>query len=274
MVAQVAGSQSAHGAGEFGIHGLLGQGAQPAYEGGCLHRLGFGRGVVQERLEHVLGGEVQETGRDVFHLPPHLAQMAGDRLQRDACRMQFGGDGEFLRAGDVELVVTVRDAFQDAQGDGLGHGGIVGSAAEGGVQVGAADPGRLLVGPRPVDLGDQTEDAAEIATGVPGLQQFLDAGKGVAAVEQIGDLAQAGQMGVAVDVGPATAFGPRQQPAVLVGADGADRGAADVGQVLDAVFGRRRLLGHCGAPYAMPRYERAARPTAPAAARAAGEDAR
>lgn len=194
--------------------------------------------------------------------------------------MQFGGDREFLRAGHQELVVAVGEAFQDAQLDGLGDRRFVGGAPEGRVQVGAADAGRLLVGPGAVDLGDQPQYAAEVEAGVPRLEEFLDAGEGVAAVEQIGDLAQPREMGVAVDVRAAAAFGAGEQPAVLVGADRADRGAAEVGQVLDAVFGRagcggRRLLGHCRAPHEMAAcYETAARPTAPAAARAAGEDAR
>ena len=63
------------------------------------------------------------------------------------------------------------------------------------------DPGGLLVGPRAADLGDQSEHPAETAAGVPRLQEFLDGGQGVAAVEEVGDLAQPRQMGVAVDIG-------------------------------------------------------------------------
>lgn len=195
--------------------------------------------------------------------------------------MQFGGAGELLRAGHEELVVLAGDALQDAQFDGLGDHRLVGGATlEGGVRLGTADTGRHLVTPRPVDLGDQAQDPAEVEAGVPGSQEFLDAGEGVATVEEIGDLAKPGQVGGAVDIGPPAALRAGEQPAVLVGADGADRGTADVGQVLDAVlgrvvFGRRGLLGHCGAPQEMvARYEMAAWPTAPAAARAAGEDAR
>lgn len=217
--------------------------------------------MVQELLEDMLGGEVQEAGGDVLDLAAHLPQMTGDRRQRDTGGVQFGGDGEFLRAGDEELVVPAGDAFQDAQFHGLGERRLIGAAPEGGVQLGAADAGRLLVGPRPVDLGDQAQDPAEVTARVPGLEEFLDAGEGVAAVEQIGDLAQPGQMGIAVDIGPAAAFRAGKQSAVLVGTDGAHRGAAEVRQVLDAVLGgaalaRGRLLGHCGAPYEMAaRYE-------------------
>lgn len=148
----------------------------------------------------------------MLDLGPYLPQMAGDRQKRDAGGVQFGGDGEFLRAGDEERVVLAGDPFQDAELDGLGDRLLVGGAPEGGVQVRAADTGRLLVGPRPVDLGDQAQDPAEVESCVPGLEEFLDAGEGVSAVEQIGDLAQPGQMGVAVDICPAPALRAGSSP--------------------------------------------------------------
>lgn len=211
-MAQVPGGQGAHGAGEFGVDGLLGQRAQPAYEGGGLRGLGIGGRMVEEGLEDMLGGEVQEAGGDVLDLAAQFPQMTGDRQEGDAGGVEFGGDGEFLRAGDEELVVLAGDALQDAQFDGLGDRFLVGGAPEGGVQVRSADAGRLLIGPRPVDLGDQAQYPAQVEARVPGREEFLDAGEGVTTVEQIGDLAQPGQMGLAVDVGPATAFRAGSSP--------------------------------------------------------------
>ncbi|GDY75556.1 hypothetical protein SAV31267_050410 [Streptomyces avermitilis] len=103
-------------------------------------------------------------------------------------------------------------------------------------------------------------------------------------------------MRVRVHVGAAAPLGPGEQPAVLVGADGADRGTAAVRQVLDPVRHPARLAhalpafsftgqrprpvglpdrprqilpGRTAAAYAVP-----ARLAAPAAARAAGDCAR
>lgn len=50
-------------------------------------------------------------------------------------------------------------------------------------------------------------------------------------------------MGVRVEVRPAMALRAGEQASVLVGADGADGGAAEVREVLDPVGGCRRRLG-------------------------------
>lgn len=78
-MAEVAGGQGAHGTGEFGVDGLLGKRAQSPYESGGLRGLGIGGRVVQERLEDMLGGEVQEARGDVLHLAAQLPQMTRDR---------------------------------------------------------------------------------------------------------------------------------------------------------------------------------------------------
>lgn len=202
----------------------------------------------------------------MLDLRAHLPQMGGDGGERDARGVQFGGDGQLPRAGHRVHVGAARYGLQDAQFDGLGECRFVEPrpvrcAAERVVQLLDADTGRLLLAPGPVDLGGQPENPAEVPSGIPGFQEFLDAGEGVAAFQQVGDLPQSREVGVAVDVGAAPALRAGQQTAVLVGADGPDGGTAEAGQVLDAVL-RLRLVGQGGAPH-----RSAAPPTAPAAAR-------
>lgn len=145
--------------------------------------------------------------------------------------------GQLLRARDQELVIPPRYAFEHAEVHRLGDRLVVRIAAEPGVQLGPGDPVGLLVRPGAVHLGDEPEHPAQAATRVPCLQEFLDAGQGVAAIQQIGDLPEPGEVGVAVHVGPAAPFRRRQQAPVLVGADRPDRGAAHMRQVLDPVLG-------------------------------------
>lgn len=214
MLPQVSYGQCPHCAREFGVHGLLCKGPQPSDEGGRFGGVRVGRLVrsFQVTREDVLGGELKETGRDVLDLPPQLPQVAGDRGKRDPGRVQLGGHGKFLGARHEEEAVVAGYRLQYAELHRLGDRGLVGGAAEAGVQLGAGDPDGLLVGPRAVDLGDKTEDAAEATAGVVGLQELLDGGQAVAAVEEIGDLAQPDEVGVGVDVGPAAALGAGSSP--------------------------------------------------------------
>ena len=149
--------------------------------------------------EDVLGGELQETGGDVLDLSPQLPQMTGDRGQRYPGRVQLGCHGQLLGARHEEVVRP--------------SPGIRSSTPE------LAPPPPPP--PRPgVPPNRSSSSAREIRTasssvhgpstsatrpstppsprpGVPGLQQLLDGGQGVAAVEEVGDLAQPGQMRVA-----------------------------------------------------------------------------
>ncbi len=253
--------QRPHGPGEFDVHGLLGERTQTPDEPGSLLGLLLRRRVTEIPVEDVLGGELQEPLRDVFDLAAQLPQMPRDSRQGYACRVQLGGDGQLLGAGDEEFVgggptplplppaprlpclplppLRSRprswDGLQDAEFDRVGDGLVVGNPAERLDQLCPADAGGALVGPRPIDLADQAEDSAEARAGVPGLQQLLDAGERVSAVQQLGDLPQPGQMLGAVHVGPSAAFRLRQQAAVLVRPDRAHRGAAVACEVLDAV---------------------------------------
>lgn len=220
---------------------------------GRLGRVGVGRGAVAEISgEDMLRRELQEPGGYLLDLTPKFPQMNGYCAQRYARGIQLHGHRQLLRTGHQELVVATRDWFEYSQFHRFGDRFVVGASAELHFQFRAGDAVGPLVRPWPVYLGHEPENTAESASCVPGLQQLLDAGQGVTAVQQVGDLPEPGQMGVAVHVGPAPPFRGRQQPAVLVGADGADRGAAGVREVLDPVLGscpayRRRPGGaHSG----------------------------
>ena len=63
-----------------------------------------------------------------------------------------------------------------------------------------------------------------------GVEQFPDGGEGVAAVEQPADQPQPVQVGLLVEPDPALPTRGRQQPAVLVHPDVADRDAGPLGQ--------------------------------------------
>ena len=166
--------------------------------------------------------------------------MTGDRRQWYTGGVQLGRHGQLLRARHEEQVLVMGNRYQHTQVDGVRHRRLVGSAAaEPFDQLGTRYPYGLLVGPRSLDLRGQAEDPAEAAARVPGLQKLLDGGEGVAAVEEVGDLAQPRQVRVAVHVGAAAPLGAREESAVLVGADVAHGRARGPGELVDAVLAHR-----------------------------------
>ncbi len=76
----------------------------------------------------------------------------------------------------------------------------------------------------------------QIAAGFPGLDQFLDIGNGITALQQLVDHLQAGKVDVVIDAGAATPLGWRQQAAILVGTDIADGTAGYARQLVDGIF--------------------------------------
>lgn len=76
-----------HGTGQFGVHRLLRERAQPSHERGSLGRVRVGRLMLpQIAREDVLRRELQEAGGNMLDLPPQLPQMARDRGQRNSRR--------------------------------------------------------------------------------------------------------------------------------------------------------------------------------------------
>ncbi|MDH6518473.1 hypothetical protein M2159_004766 [Streptomyces sp. SAI-090] len=117
---------------------------------------------------------------------------------------EFHGGGEVLR-GDLAL---------EAGGEFLG---------------GEAD--RFLLRGR-----CDAQDVGDVAAVVEGFRQFRDAGEGVAALQEGGDRAQAGQVVVVVPGDAALAARGRDEFAFAVEAQGAHCDAGQAGQFLHAVF--------------------------------------
>ncbi|MET4640897.1 hypothetical protein ABID95_000597 [Streptomyces atratus] len=173
----------------------------------------------------------------MLDLTAKLPQMTGDCGQRYTGSVQLDSDRELLWTRHQKFVGPARDRLEHPELDRLGDRLVVLRTAESPVQLVPGDPVGLFVRPGPMHLGDEPEHPAEAAARVPRLQQFLDAGQRVTAVQQVGDLPEPGKMRVPVHIGPAAPLRCRQQSPVLVGPDRADRGAARVRQVLDPVLG-------------------------------------
>jgi hypothetical protein len=223
-----------HRPGEHGIQHDLGQWPQPPDNGRHLGDvLTLQRAVPQAGGDHVAchrGGHVVR-GRVHVH-PQPLGEVEYGR-QRHACRHHLGPRAQQPGAGH-----PVADAvwLQDAQG--YGPGPVLRSVlrAEQLPQPLRGQVAGDLIRPRVPDGGLKVEDLGQIAAAFPDGQHFTDVGERVAALEQLADQPQAGQVRVGVDADPPVAARRGKQPAILVDADVADGGIRPPCQLVDAVL--------------------------------------